>query len=289
MPLRLPSLLLALVCTALLAGCSGTAVLNAVTPAAGVSRQAGLAYGAHPRQQLDVYLPDAPLAGAHPVVLFFYGGSWNRGERAQYRFVGEVLAGAGIVTAIADYRLYPEVRYPEFLDDSAAALAYVHRHLGEWGGDAGRLFVVGHSAGAYNAAMLALDPRWLGGQGLTPGILAGWAGLAGPYDFIPVVNPEVRPVFHHPDTPPESQPIHHAAGGSPDAFLAAAREDPLVNPRRNAVQLAERLAARGTPVRLRLYDRVGHATLVGALAWPLRWMAPVRDDLVNFIRGTGGG
>ena len=135
--------------------------------------------------------------------------------------------------------------------------------------------------------MLALDPRWLGGQGLTPAILAGWAGLAGPYDFIPVVNPEVRPVFHHPDTPPESQPIHHA-DGSPPALIVAAREDELVNPQRNAVQLAERLEAQGTPVRLRLYDRVGHATLVGALAWPLRWLAPVRDDLVGFIRGSGG-
>jgi len=270
----------------LLAGCSGTSLLNALSPAGGVLSQAGLPYGPDDRHRLDVYRPAGPApAAGRPVLLFFYGGSWNRGERSEYRFVGESLAAAGIVTAIADYRLYPQVRYPAFLEDSAAALAYVHRHLAQWGGDPGRLFVAGHSAGAYNAAMLALDARWLATQELSPAILAGWAGLAGPYDFIPVVNPEVRPVFHHPDTPPDSQPIHHA-DRSPPVFLAAARDDDLVDPTRNARQLAERLERHSVPVTLRVYDRVGHASLVGTLAWPLRWMAPLRADLVKFVAQT---
>lgn len=278
--------IVALAC-ALLGGCSGTALLNALAPRDSHRRVADLAYGPLPRQAADLYLPraDAPPEG-YPLVVFFYGGSWNRGERAQYRFVGEALSARGVVVLVADYRLYPTVRYPEFLTDCAAALAFAYRRLGEWRVDPHRVFVAGHSAGAYNAAMLALDPRWLGGQGLRPDILAGWIGLAGPYDFIPVVNPEVRPVFHFPDTPPDSQPIAHARGGSPAALLAAPTVDPLVDPRRNTGQLAEALERAGVVVVVRAYEGVSHQTLVGAFGRPLRGLAPVLEDVLAFIGAT---
>ncbi|MEB3214603.1 MAG: hypothetical protein VKL39_24855, partial [Leptolyngbyaceae bacterium] len=141
----------------------------------------------------------------------------------------------------------------------------------------------GHSAGAYNAAMLALDPRWLGEAGLAPRMLAGFAGLAGPYDFLPIENREVRPVFHHPDYPPRSQPIGFAARLPMPVFLGAAATDSLVDPQRNTVQLARRLREAGTPVTERLYERANHVTLVAALAGPLRWVAPVLDDLAGFV------
>ena len=270
--------------TSLLAGCSATGVLNALTPSRSYTLSADQAYGTEQRQKLDIYQPTAPApATGWPVVVFIYGGSWNQGDRAQYQFVGEALAARGVLTLVADYRLYPEVRYPDFLSDSALALAYGFDHAAQYGGDPKRVFVMGHSAGGYNAAMLALDARWLKATGHSPDQLAGWIGLAGPYDFYPIVNPDAQPVFFHPNYPENSQPIAFTSPNAPRSFLAAAKNDTLVNPQRYTVQLAKKLEAAGVPVTLKLYPRASHTTLIGAFAWPLRWIAPVLDDVDAFI------
>jgi len=263
---------------------SPAGVLNAIAALGSRQVASAVAYGPLPRQRLDVYAPaGAAPADGHPVVVFFYGGSWNRGERADYRFVGEALAARGVLTLVADYRLYPEVRYPDFLADCALALAWGLREAARLGGNPQRVFVMGHSAGAYNAAMLALDASRLAPTGYPPQALAGWIGLAGPYDFLPMSNPEARPVFFHPNYPPGTQPLAYAGAAAPRSFLGAAAQDELVNPQRNSVQLAQRLRAAGVVVDLRLYPRVNHLTLVGAIAAPLRWLAPVLDDVVGFI------
>jgi acetyl esterase/lipase len=264
--------------------CAPTATLNALAPSDTHTRIADIAYGPLPRQKLDVYRPTSVAPpGGFPVAVFFYGGSWNRGERADYRFVGEALASRGVLTLVADYRLYPEVRYPAFLEDGAQAVAFALRDAATWSGNATRVFIVGHSAGAYNAAMLALDGRWLKAFGRQTSELAGWVGLAGPYDFLPIINPDVRPVFFHPDVPPGTQPIDYVGPSSPPAFIGAASNDDLVNPQRNSVGLATRLQAAGRPVTLRVYDRVNHITLAAAFSAPLRWLAPVLADVSAFI------
>ena len=182
---RLFALLAVTSTSILMAGCSATGALNAVTSNSSYTLNADVAYGTQPRQKLDIYTPKtAPPAAGWPVVVFFYGGSWNSGIRTQYQFVGEALAARGVVTLVADYRLYPEVRYPDFLSDSAQALAYGLDHAAQLGGDPKRVFVMGHSAGGYNAAMLALDARWLTVAGHNPRELAGWIGLAGPLRFL---------------------------------------------------------------------------------------------------------
>ena len=267
---------------AALSGCSASGALNALVPSDSYTLRADLAYGPQARQRLDVYLPLARRAPG-PVVVFFYGGSWTTGERATYRFVGEALASRGIAVVVADYRLSPQVKYPMFLQDSAQAMRWTFDHLGELGADPRQVFVMGHSAGAYNAAMLALDPRWLTGAGLQPAQLAGWIGLAGPYDFLPIGNPDVRVAFEWPGTPADSQPLVHASKNSPPALLLAARGDTTVNPVRNSEALARRLKTAGVPVDLQVYDRVSHVTLVAALAKPLRGLAPVLDDITRFI------
>ena len=187
---------------------------------------------------------------------------------------------------MADYRLYPEVRYPDFLRDSAQALAYGLDQAVRLGGDPKKVFVMGHSAGAYNAAMLALDARWLTAAGHSPAELAGWLGLAGPYDFYPITNPDAKRVFFHPNYPSNSQPLAFAQSNAPRSFLAAAVKDELVNPQRNTVQLAQKLQADGVPVKLMLYPHASHITLIGAFSWPLRWIAPVLDDVQAFIAAT---
>jgi acetyl esterase/lipase len=271
---------------ALLAGCSGAQVLDRLVAHDTYQGQTGVVYGPDPRHLLDIYQPAAgSVPGGVPVVLFFYGGNWTRGERADYRFVGEALAANGIIALVADYRLSPQVRVEGLLGDCALALQWTLAHAAALGGDPTRVMVMGHSAGAYNAAMLALDPRWLAAVGLAPNRLAGWIGLAGPYDFLPIGDPEVQVAFGWPQTLADSQPLFYASAKAPRTLLLAARGDKVVNTQRNTVGLANRLQAAGTEVDVRIFDGISHVTTVAALARPLDWLAPVLPTVLAFVRG----
>ena len=275
---------------ALLSACSAVDVLNATVPTGTYRRTADLAYGNHPRQKVDIYLPSQLLAdkalaaGGAPMVVFFYGGSWSFGDRADYRFVGEALAAQGIVTVVADYRLSPEVRYPVFVQDSAIATRWAFDNAQKYGADPARIFVMGHSAGAYNAAMLALDKRWLGGVGLSPAKLAGWIGLAGPYDFLPIGDRRTRVAFEWPNTPADSQALFHASSASPPALLLAPEKDRLVNTQRSTVGMAQRLKSSGVQVESELYDTVSHVTIVATMASVFRGRAPVLERVTGFVK-----
>ena len=284
-----PWLLLAgLLALVTLAACAPLSLLNGVARASGgYSLQTDVMYGPNPRQALDVYTPTtrAP-AGGWPLAVFFYGGSWNSGSRADYAFVGISLAARGVLTVVADYRLYPEVRYPAFLEDSAQALAWGLQQAQQRGANPKRVFVVGHSAGAYNAAMLALDRRWLAATGHAPAELAGWVGLAGPYDFFPTDNVQAQPVFFHPNYPPQAQPIDFPSPAAPRTFVGAPLNDALVDPVRSTQSLAAKLQANGVDVTVRRYEHASHTTLIGAFAPGLRWIAPVLDDVAAFIEAA---
>lgn len=275
----------ALLLATTLAACSPLGVLNAVSPAGAVQSTTAIRYGDNPRNTLDVYRP-AAQDGKAPVLVFFYGGNWVSGKREDYAFVGRALAARGFLVVIPDYRLYPQVRYPDFLNDAAGAVAWTAREAAAYGGDPANIFVMGHSAGAYNAAMLALDPRWLGGEGMKPDMLRGWIGLAGPYDFLPVQNRTTQPVFSAPHTPPDSQPVRHVTASSPPALLIAANSDNLVNPARNTGGMAARLRAAQVPVREVYYDGVTHTTLVASLSTSLQRLAPTLDAVEAFVRTT---
>lgn len=265
-----------------LPGCSALGALDAVVPRDTYEGRAGLAYGDLPRHRLDAYLP-LQRSAATPLVVFFYGGAWTRGERGDYRFVGEALASQGIAVLVADYRLSPAVRWPNILDDCARATAWARTNAAQLGCSPERIFAMGHSAGAYNAAMLALDPRWLQAHGMQPRQLAGWIGIAGPYDFLPITDADSRVAFGWPGTPPESQPVVHVSPGDPPALLLAPQDDRTVNPRRNTLGLAEKLRAAGVPVRVQILQGVNHATIIGALSRPLARLAPVRQEVVSFV------
>jgi acetyl esterase/lipase len=244
----------------------------------------GVRYGAGERLKLDVYAPRAASTRPRPVILFIYGGSWNSGRRQSYAFAARALAAQGFVVVVPDYRLVPEVRYPDFLRDCAGALHWTRRHAGAWGGDGERIVVSGHSAGAYNAAMLVLDPGLLGAD---KAAVRGFAGLAGPYDFLPLDDDSTIAAFGAWPRPAETQPISHASPGAPPVLLLHGEADTRVKPR-NSRRLAERLGAAGGDVRLKLYPGLGHVGILTALAMPLRRQAPVLADIAAFAREVTG-
>jgi acetyl esterase/lipase len=289
---KLPRRSLFAMLPALLTACSALDVLNATVPSDTYRSFANLPYGEQPRQKLDVYMPSQALAdkaltaGGAPMVVFFYGGSWSSGDRADYRFVGEALASKGIAVVVADYRLSPEVRYPVFVQDSALATRWAFDNAQKYGADPARIFVMGHSAGAYNAAMLALDQRWLGAMGLSPARLAGWIGLAGPYDFLPIGDRKTQVAFEWPSTPPDSQALFHASSASPPALLLAPEKDSLVNTQRSTVGMAQRLKSSGVRVESELYDSVSHITIVATMASVLKSRAPVLERVTAFVQAN---
>ena len=280
---RVTALVLA---AALLAACSGAAILDALTPRSGFTVERDLAYGPETRQRLDLYVPDGAAADA-PVLVFFYGGNWQSGSKDLYRFVGQAFASRGYVTAIPDYRVYPDARYPTFIEDGALAVGWLEAQPATAGER--QVFLAGHSAGAYIAAMLALDERWLGGAAAGAGCrrIAAVAGLAGPYDFLPLNDPVLEEIFGPGPAGPASQPINHVAAGDPPMLLATGADDRTVRPR-NSVALAQRLGSAGVAAELIEYPGLGHIEIVAALAAPLRFLAPVLDDVDAFLRRQPG-
>ena len=244
----------------------------------------GVAYADGPRFKLDVYAPEARGAPA-PVVFFIYGGGWNRGERGDYQFVGRALAARGFIAVIADYRLVPEVKYPEFLEDNAKALRWVQDNIATYGGDPERLFLAGHSAGAYNAVMLALDPSFLKDYGVTMPIRAV-AGLSGPYDFYPFEYGEVQNAFGGAPNPEGTQPVNLVTSDAPPMYLASGTSDPIVRVQ-NTEHLAARLQAQGVWVTTKAYPGFGHMEPVIAMGALWRWRAPVLDDMTLFFTQFG--
>ena len=271
-----------LIVVLLLHFCSPTAVLNALAPRDGITLTRDITYSGGPRRTLDVYAP-RPAATPSPVLVFFYGGGWSSGSKEMYRFVGAGLAARGVLVVIPDYRLYPEVRFPAFMDDAAAAVAWARANAANFGGDPHRLFLMGHSAGGQIAALLALDPSYLGSVGLSPERdVCGVIGLAAPYDFLPLDKTEATAIFGPEVEWRRSEPINHVSARAPPMLLLAGRADRTIDPGSMA-RFAARLRAAGAIVRDELYPDIGHGTLIAAFAGPLAFLAPAREATLRFI------
>ncbi|MFO1147859.1 MAG: alpha/beta hydrolase [Alsobacter sp.] len=284
---ELPSrrtLLAAALCAPALSACSAVGAFNAVVKSEDGARTLAtdLAYGPDPRQTLDIYGPPG-AGGRKPVVIFIYGGSWNSGRRQDYAFVGKALAAQGVVAVVIDYRLVPQVRFPGFVEDAARATAWVKANIAAHGGDPDRVFVMGHSAGAYNAAMVSVTPTYLRAAGLRGRAFRGFIGLAGPYDFLPLDVSATREAFGQAPDLRATQPVLVAQSSAPPSLLLHGRDDDTVYPR-NSEALARVLSGKGVPATLKLYDGVGHAGILVALANGFRDKAPVLADTMAFIR-----
>jgi len=258
-------------------------ILALLTPSAGTQTTYGERYADGERGLLDVYRPGR--AERAPVVVFFYGGSWQMGRRETYRFLGRALAAQGIVAVVPDYRVYPEVGFPDFLKDGARAVRWARDNAARHGGDPQRIFLMGHSAGAHIAAMLALDPEWLSSEGLDPaGDLRGWIGLSGPYDFLPLQSKNLIALFGGARRA-ESQPINFVSENAPPAFLATGDEDKTVEPR-NTHALADALREKGRPVTSTVYPGRGHVGVMAAFVGAFGFLAPVAQDVTAFVHAT---
>ena len=260
------------------------AIINGTASTYGVAVTHDIAYtaNAEDRQTLDVYAPRNPRPGA-PVVVFLYGGGWDSGKKADYKFVGAALASHGYLAVVPDYRVYPEIRYPAFLRDSAAAVRWTRDHARDYGFDPHQLFLMGHSAGAYNAVMLGVDPQWLSAVGMDPRRdIRGVVGMAGPYDFLPLQSDELKDIFGPENQRPATQPINHITGAEPPMFLQHDLGDKVVYVK-NTRNYAAKAGAAGDQVETQYYKHLSHALLVAAVAAPLRFLGPVFRDLTAFI------
>lgn len=284
--------LVSLICLGLtalgLSGCSPLALFDALGPRDKGGRLAvrDAAYGADPRQRLDVFVPTVPVERA-PVLVFFYGGSWSSGSKDDYAFAAQAFAAQGFVTVLPDYRLYPQARFPEFLKDGAAAIAWVRDNIAAQGGDPNRIVLAGHSAGAYNAAMLGLDTEYLRQAGVDPRTVRAVAGLSGPYDFLPFDQKTSIEVFGQAPDPEATQPVSFAGAHSPPTFLATGDKDTVVKPR-NTASLAARLRNARVPVQERIYEGLDHSDTLLSLSVSFRRKAPVLAEMSAFLHQHAG-
>ena len=274
-----------LVLFGLLQGCSSFGALNALSSDRGHERIADLAYGTHARHRVDLYRTvNRPAAGT---VVFFYGGGWEDGERENYRFVVAAFSQAGYDVAIPDYRVFPEIRFPVFVEDAAAATAWVAEHGSEHGLATDRIWLAGHSAGAHIAAMLHFDERYLAATGFDPERLTGLIGLAGAYDFLPLSSARLKEIFYPPEDRPASQPVNFVDGTEPPALLIHGTDDDTAWPR-NTRRLAARIEAAGGTVNVHYLDGAGHVRPVLALSSSFRALAPVVRLIRSFLDATSG-
>lgn len=264
----------------LLGACASPQMMNRMASDEGYKLVQNVPYQRSRGLDADVYYP--PKAGDAPVIVFFYGGRWQQGDKAEYRFVGQALASRGFVAVLPNVRKYPDVRFPEFMEDAAQAVHWARANTGQFGGNGDKLFVMGHSSGAHIAALLALNPEYLKAAGDSRDALRGMIGLAGAYDFMPITAPDLRDLFGPVDRFPYSQPVFYVDGQNPTLLLMHGRNDEVV-PVSNTVKLAERVSKAGGAVETVLYDSLSHRMIIGSLASYLRGRADVLDNIEEFV------
>jgi acetyl esterase/lipase len=270
----------------MVSACAPVSLLNGVSRLAGDGARLaanGARFGDDPRQRLDVWMPAVRPAEPLPTLVFFYGGGWISGERGHYGFAGRAFAARGFVTVIPDYRLYPDAPFPDFVDDGARAGRWVQDHIADHGGDPSAIALAGHSAGAYNAAMLALDRHFLADAGVDPAVVRAAALLSGPFDFYPFTTERGEQVFGRWPRPLETQPVHFVRADAPPMLLAHGTADTTCLPA-NSQRLAAALDRAGASVELKLYRGKSHTDTIKSLSPVFRGATPALADSIAFLR-----
>jgi len=263
------------------------AALDRLAPSTGYRADIDLPYGESKLQKLDVYVPDRGGAG-RAAVLFFHGGRWSIGRKRQYRYVAQALTARGFVAVICDYRKYPQVRFPAFVEDAAAAVAWAFENLDTYGVDPRKIFVMGHSSGAHIGALSVLDDRYFAPHAVTAGAIAGLVLLSGPFDFFPIKGEELRDIFGPEELHVSSQPIRFVHAQTPPMLLLHGLRDRTVHPA-NSARMASAVRHRGGRARALYYSQLGHTSILAGLSGPVGFLfGSVLEDVVLFLRRRCG-
>ncbi|MEO0443253.1 MAG: alpha/beta hydrolase [Pseudomonadota bacterium] len=250
-------------------------VIDWLTPTEGYTVQQHIAYGDKLRQHLDYYQPTTPNDSGLTVV-FFYGGAWQSGDKASYRFVAQAFAHQGYSVVIPDYRVYPGVLFPKFIDDAALALKWVTDNTDQ------QLVLMGHSAGAHIAALATFNEDYLSVAGVEKDRIRALVGLSGAYDFLPLEEQIYKTIFSGADDLENTQPINFVDKDEPPVLLIHGLADKRVG-LFNTENLAEKLKDKNNIVEVRLYDAVDHGQTVGSLSLPFRKHSPALVDILQFL------
>ncbi len=270
-----------------LTACAPVDILNATIPTRNLTITRDIAYGDKAKEKLDIYVPKS-LAPNAPVIVFFYGGAWQEGDKKDYLFAAQALASIGAIVVVPNYRVYPEVTFPAFNEDGAAAAAWTFKNIGRYGGDLKSVFLAGHSAGAYVAMMVTLDRDYLAKAGAGDVHIAGTIGISGPYDFLPLTRDDIKPIFEVVPDMTVTQPITYARGDAPPLLLLSGDADTTVGPY-NSQNLAKKIRGLGGKVEEHYYPGVQHVGSVLALTSIFRGRAPVLADIQAFVAKTRAG
>lgn len=264
----------------LLTACTsiGFFLANAPVSYAHMTVKRNVSYGPESYQTLDIYTPETP---SRHTIIFYYGGGWKMGDKKDYTFIAEYFVTRGYNVVIPDYGLYPDVVYPEFLENSARAAAWVHKHIAS-----DSLFLLGHSAGAYNAAMIAVNDSYLKPFELSANDINGVIGISGPYNFSPTEK-IYKDIFGHKDNYDFMHVSTYVNGSEPPFLLMHGRDDGTVSPE-NTRQLAQQLKANGNTVQRQYYDDIGHYKIIAAFTSLLKDRYPVAEDVVMFLEAHKG-
>lgn len=264
----------------ILTACSGPQLLNVATPplTGQWTKTTDVSYGPLKRQKLDLYVPSTP--GPHPVLVFVHGGSWEQGRKEDYPWLGRRFASEGYLTAVINYRLAPTFDYDDFMADTAKAIAFIHRAAPRYGGNPDQLFLAGHSAGAYNAVQAAVANEFLANEGVSPAIIDGVVGIAGPYSFLPLDGPATKAAFGKVEDLEATQPVNRVSEMAPPMLFLHGTDDDVVSPR-NSTEMARLLTEAGVRGESILYPDVDHIGIIVAVG--LTGRAPVVADMTAFL------
>ncbi len=243
---------------------------------------ASYCYGEEERQILDVH---APRGGKRPheVIVFFYGGSWRDGSRRFYRFLGQILSRQGYIIVIPDYRVFPQVQFPTFMDAAAKVVKWTHDNIASLGGNPDSLVLMGHSAGAHMAALLLTNRSFLATQDLERDIVRRFIGFSGPYSFNPLDYQSTAEIFSTARDIDLARPIKNVTGAEPPMLLLHGKRDKKVYPV-NTLNLTQAVCDAGGQARSIIYPQLGHKGMLAAMLQPLRWRAPVLRDVLAFLK-----
>lgn len=270
-----------------LTGCANMAASLANLPVSfdDSAVQRDVAYGPLAEHRLDIYYPDHEVAQELPVILFIHGGKWSYGDKTQYPFVAQRFTQRGYVVAVINYRKYPDVTFPAFIEDTARAIAWLHAEAASLNIDASQLYVLGHSAGAHMGALVSADARYMQAHGGERQWIAGFAGLAGPYAFTPEAD-DLKAIFGPPERYPLMRVTTHIDGQQPPMLLMHGAEDTTVG-LFNGERLKQAIDDKGGVVTLSTYEGLDHIDMVGIFSWVYAHDRGITDDIDQFFRKHG--